>query len=106
MPEANAADNSASPENNTQAPATEKEKKEFEKAFKQKPSLGRIVLYQANRTTAKGHKVESFASLVTKVADDGSVSLVVFAPNSTDHMHGVEYSEAAAPGKWTWPARV
>ena len=67
----------------------------------QKPSVGRIVHY-VNRNTG-----DHYAAMITKVDDDGKVSLVIWPPNQPDMAaRAIEYSEECAPKTWHWPERV
>jgi hypothetical protein len=72
----------------------------------QKPSVGRIVLFE--------EKGGPYAAIITRVNDGsetpaslpGTVELATFGPNSVYFQHGVPYNAEAHTGTWRWPPRV
>jgi hypothetical protein len=67
-----------------------------------KPSVGRIVHYQAGDSVCR-------AAIVTSVDESGTADLFVMsgAPiHGTTHRQAVREDEAHAPDSWHWPERV
>lgn len=78
-----------------------------------KPSIGRIVHYQAYGTPVDpsgkaAYKPEPRAAIVTEVCDDSNeaVGLAVLTPQGMFFNRSVPYSEEPKPGHWSWPPRV
>lgn len=73
----------------------------------QKPSIGRIVLYQRHGSPNGQHKAEPSPAVVTKVHDDGETcTLFVMNPNGLYFDAATKHDEGGAPGTWRWPPRV
>lgn len=85
-----------------------------------KPTVGRIVHYQAYGTPGGEHKPEARAAIITnvltirtmKIADpqvpdelEYRVSLCVLNPTGMFFNEYVPYSETPKPGHWNWPPR-
>lgn len=75
--------------------------------MEQKPSIGRIVLYQRHGSPNGQHTSEPSPAIVTAVhAPSDAVSLAIFNPTGLYFQTVVEHDEKAAPGTWRWPPRV
>lgn len=76
-------------------------------ALMQKPSVGRIVHYQAYGTPGGEFKAEPRAAIITEVhdAEAGQVSVCVFNPQGV-FFNRVSFSDGPKPGHWSWPPRV
>jgi hypothetical protein len=74
----------------------------------QKPSVGRIVHYQAFGTPGGEYKSLPRAAVVTQVnnEDGTSVGLCILNPTGQFFNQTVEYSAEPKPGCWNWPPRV
>lgn len=72
----------------------------------QKPSIGRIVHYQAHGSPNGEHKSEPRAAVITQVHTDTSVGLCVLNPTGLYFQASVSFDADAGPGTWRWPARV
>lgn len=80
----------------------------------QRPSLGRIVLYNSSAFDEDGQplEVETCVAIIVKVHDDGSgqVNLQVFLDRRARRCHWaghVAYDQSGkAPKTWRWPPRV
>ncbi len=73
----------------------------------QKPSVGRIVHYQAYGTPGGEYKSVPRAAVVTQVNDEpGSVGLCILNPTGQFFNQAVPFSEEPKPGHWNWPPRV
>jgi hypothetical protein len=77
----------------------------------QKPSIGRIVLYQRHGSPNGQHKSEPSPAIVTAVHDNAIsevplVDLCVFNPNGMYFNPRTEFDPDARPGTWRWPPRV
>jgi hypothetical protein len=73
----------------------------------QKPTVGRIVHYQAYGTPGGEFKSEPRAAVVTQVHDDGStVGLAVLNPTGMFFNPTIPFSADPKPGHWSWPPRV
>jgi len=70
----------------------------------QKPSVGRIVHYQAYGTPNGEYPSVPRAAIVAEVYSDTKVKVVVFNPTGL-HFNDSEYSETPKPGHWSWPPR-
>lgn len=83
--------------------------------MEQKPSVGRIVLYQRHGSPNGQHKSEPSPAIVTRVYEVPStpggdtryaVDLCVFNPNGLYFDPGTPYDPDGAPGTWRWPPRI
>ncbi len=72
----------------------------------QKPSIGRIVHYQAYGTPNGEFKPEPRAAIITEVSEGGKVGLFVANPTGIFLNRDVPYADAPTPGHWNWPPRV
>ena len=72
-----------------------------------KPSIGRIVHYSYG-TPGGEYKPEPRAAIITEISANGDsrVGLCVLNPTGMFFNREVAYSEAPAPGHWSWPPRV
>lgn len=73
-----------------------------EEEMEQKPSVGRIVHYQAYNE--KGEC--AYAAIVTRVNEDETIDLATFGSNSLYFQPKVKYSAEPKPGCWNWPPKV
>ncbi len=74
-----------------------------------KPSIGRIVHYQAFGTPGGEYKAEPRAAIITSVHPDSEsseVGLAVLNPAGLFFNPRVKYSSPPSPGCWNWPPRV
>jgi hypothetical protein len=85
--------------------------------MEQKPSVGRIVHYQAYGTPGGEYPSAPRAAIVTEVgptpgndrpenAGANLVGLCVLNPTGQFFNRDVPYSETPKPGHWSWPPRV
>jgi hypothetical protein len=76
--------------------------------MEQKPTVGRIVHYQAYGTPGGEYKSVPRAAVVTQVNGDemNSVGLCILNPTGQFFNQSVAYSEEPKPGCWNWPPRV
>lgn len=73
----------------------------------QKPSVGRIVHYQAYGTPGGEYKSVPRAAIITDVTEGSTtVGLCVLNPTGQFFNRDVPYSEEPKPGCWNWPPRV
>jgi hypothetical protein len=73
----------------------------------QKPSVGRVVHYQAYGTPGGEYQSVPRAAVVTQVNEDGSsVGLAILNPTGMFFNPSVPYSDPPKPGCWSWPPRV
>jgi len=73
----------------------------------QKPSIGRIVHYQAFGTPGGEYKSRPRAAVVTEVFDGtDNVSLCILNPTGQFFNQSVPFSADPKPGHWNWPPRV
>lgn len=74
----------------------------------QKPTIGRIVWYQAHGSPDGTHKSEPRAAVVTQVHDAGRVGLCVLNPTGLFFNAECVLDESEKPrgGTWRWPPRV
>lgn len=71
----------------------------------QKPSVGRIVHYQAHGSPDGTHKSAARAAIVTEVFNDTCVSLLlVLVFFNTSVL--MDESESPRGGTWRWPPKV
>ena len=75
--------------------------------MEKKPSIGRVVHYQAYGTPGGEFKSVPRAAIITDVhdVDTGDVSVCVLHPSGI-FFNRVSYSEDAQPGTWSWPPLV
>lgn len=71
----------------------------------QKPTVGRIVHYQAYGTPGGEYASVPRAAIVTQVHSDECVSLCVLNPTGQFFNQSVNYSAEPKPGCWNWPPR-
>lgn len=81
--------------------------------MEQKPSVGRIVHYQAYGTPGGEYKSVPRAAVVTQVlevapegAEGLSVGLCILNPTGQFFNTAVPYSSEPKPGHWSWPPRT
>ena len=76
--------------------------------MEQKPSIGRIVHYQAHGSPDGTHKSEPRAAIITAVENDTNVSLFVANPSGCFFNQGCLFDGSETPkgGTWRWPPRV
>ena len=72
----------------------------------QKPSVGRIVHYQAFGTPGGEYKSLPRAAVITQVNSDTDVGLCILNPTGQFFNTSVQYSEEPKPGCWNWPPYV
>lgn len=76
----------------------------------QKPSIGRVVHYQAFGTPGGEHPSVPRAAVITEVGDPSdprsAVGLAVLNPTGMFFNRSVPFSEQPKPGCWSWPPRV
>lgn len=70
-----------------------------------KPSVGRIVHYQAYGTPGGEYPSKERAAIIAEVYSDEEVMLTIFNPTGL-HWNKAKYSEDPKPGTWRWPAKV
>lgn len=71
----------------------------------QKPTIGRIVMYQKYGTPGGEHKAEPSPAIITQVYEDGlTCQLFVMNPNGTYH-NKTPYSAEPKGGHWYWPTK-
>lgn len=74
-----------------------------------KPSVGRIVHYQAVEVSRDGDetRVVTRAAIITDVTPPSLiVGLCILAPQGLGFRRDVAFSEAPEAGRWNWPPRV
>lgn len=72
----------------------------------QKPTVGRIVHYQAYGTPGGEFKSVPRAAVVTDVHEDNEITVCVLNPSGIfDVFNRVKYSADPTPGCWNWPPR-
>lgn len=77
-----------------------------------RPTVGRIVHYQAHGSPNGQHKSRPRAAIVTEyepsqdIDGPGIVSLCVLNPTGMYFNVDVPFSAEPAPGHWSWPPRV
>jgi hypothetical protein len=77
--------------------------------MEQKPSVGRIVHYQAFGTPGGEYKSEPRAAIITQITNyevNGSVGLCILNPMGQFFNPDVPFSAEPRPGHWNWPPRV
>lgn len=72
----------------------------------QKPSVGRVVHYQAYGTPGGEFQSVPRAAIITEVTDDTTVSVCVLNPTGIFFNQGLKYDVEGKPGSWRWPPRV
>jgi len=71
--------------------------------MKQKPVMGRVVIYMKYGTPGGEHPMEGSPAMITKVLDDkGTCQLFVMNPNGV-YFNPTPFSEEPKPGHWSWP---
>lgn len=71
------------------------------------PTIGRIVHYHSHWKPADAPVTPPRAAIVTGVHQDGErVSLTILENGGMSFKRQIKYSEAPAPGCWSWPPRV
>jgi hypothetical protein len=73
--------------------------------MEQKPSVGRIVHYQAYGTPGGEHPSVPRAAVITDVHENDDVTVCVLNPSGI-FFNRVKYSADRQPGCWSWPPRV
>ena len=73
---------------------------------KQKPTVGRVVHYQAYGTPGGEYKSAPRAAIVTQVLENDEVGLAIMNPTGMFFNPAIQYSEEPKPGCWNWPPRV
>ncbi len=71
----------------------------------QKPSVGRVVHYQAYGTPGGEFKSVPRAAIITEVISDDEVGVCVLSPQGL-LFNKAQYSAEPKPGCWNWPPRV
>jgi len=75
-----------------------------------RPTVARVVHYQAYGTPGGEYKSVPRAAIVTQVNDadpsDMTVGLAILNPTGMFFNVAVPYSEEPKPGYWNWPPRV
>lgn len=74
--------------------------------MEQKPTVGRIVHYQAYGTPGGEFPSVSRAAIITEVGAHGEVGLCVLNPTGQFFNRDVKFSEIPKPGCWNWPPRA
>lgn len=69
----------------------------------QKPTIGRIVHYQAYGTPNGEYKSVPRAAIITQVNAAGSVGLAILNPTGMFFNPMTPYSKEPKPGYWNWP---
>lgn len=73
--------------------------------MEQKPSVGRIVHYQAYGTPGGEFKSVPRAAIITEVIDDNEIGVCVLNPQGI-FFNRVKFDADGKPGSWRWPPRV
>jgi hypothetical protein len=73
--------------------------------MEQKPSIGRIVHYQAYGTPGGEFPTKARAAVITDVYSDTEVHVCVLNPTGI-FFNKVSYDAEGKPGSWCWPPRV
>ena len=73
-----------------------------------KPSVGRIVHYQAYGTPGGEFKSVPRAAVIAAVHDDEACDVVVLNPGGLFFNNGCKHApgDEPTPGCWNWPPRV
>jgi hypothetical protein len=72
----------------------------------QKPSVGRIVHYQAYGTPGGEYQSAPRAAVVTQVhGDTMDVGLCILNPSGMFFNERIKFSADPKPGHWSWPPR-
>lgn len=72
----------------------------------QKPSVGRVVHYQAFGTPGGEYKSVPRAAVVTQVGENGAVGLAILNPTGMFFNPEIQFSEEPKAGCWNWPPYV
>lgn len=70
-----------------------------------KPTVGRIVHYQAYGTPGGEFPSVPRAAIIAAVESDEVCDIVVFNPSGLFFNQKCRYSEEQKPGCWSWPPR-
>ncbi len=70
----------------------------------QKPTVGRIIFYQAHGSPNGQHKSEPRPAIITRVHDDGECDITVFNPSGL-FFNKAKLGGPDQPGSWYWPPR-
>jgi hypothetical protein len=70
----------------------------------QKPSIGRIVIYNHPGSADGKFPPQKSPAIIQNVAEDGSVRLFVFGPKGQHMDEGLIQGDG--PCQWNWPERV
>lgn len=73
--------------------------------MQQKPSVGRVVHYQAYGTPGGEFKSVPRAAIITEVHNDEEIGVCVLNPQGI-FFNKVKYSEEIKPGHWNWPPKI
>lgn len=73
--------------------------------MEQKPSIGRIVHYQAHGSPNGQHKPAARPAIISAVISDTEVDVTVFNPTGL-FFNRVTLGGPDVPGSWFWPPRV
>lgn len=67
-----------------------------------KPSIRRMVIYQAHGSPNGAHKPEPRAAVVTRVHDETCVDLCVLNPTGMFFSQSIVFDPYGGPGTWRW----
>jgi hypothetical protein len=70
----------------------------------QKPSIGRIVIYNHPGSADGKYPPQQSPAIIQNVAEDGTVRLFVFGPKGQHMDDGLRQGDG--PCQWNWPPRV
>ena len=72
-----------------------------------RPTVGRVVHYQAYGTPGGEYPSVPRAAIVTEVhKDSDAVGLAVLNPTGMFFNQNIKYAETPMPGHWNWPPMV
>ena len=76
--------------------------------MEQKPSIGRVVIYNHPGSADGLHKPQQSPALVQKVNEDGTLEIVVFSVfGGLFFNHNIKQAtDEDKASKWSWPERV
>ncbi len=69
-----------------------------------KPTVGRIVHYQAYGTSGGEFKSVPRAAVITEIHSDEEIGVCVLNPSGI-FFNRVKYADPPKPGCWSWPPR-
>lgn len=72
----------------------------------QKVTVGRIVHFVPPSNKVGPDSIKLVAAIVTGVNPDGTCDLSTFGPTSIYFQLAIPFSEAYAPGHFSWPPKV